>query len=372
MKSKSRLFPEVLGYRLFRAFGHPKMMPINVTVSITNMCNSRCKTCYIWNRYETNPEKKRDELTADEFEKIFQSLGKQVFWTTISGGEPSLRTDLPRICEALCDFCEPALINIPSNGLLPATLKDRTREILQRCPETTVIVNLSLDGVGFEHDNIRGVKGSFERFAESYSRLKSLREEFSNLQIGVHSVISRFNINRMSFLYDLAEKLDPDSYITEVAERRTELFNIGKNITPESEEYASVIEELSDRIRNGYLHSDRALSRLTQAFRLTYYQIAIQELREQRQIIPCYAGYASCQITPYGDVWPCCILGYDRPMGNLRDMNYDFRQVWFSKKADEARTYIKSRNCACPLANAHYTSILCNFHSMFGVLKNAL
>ena len=372
MKSKLRIVPEVLGYRLFRAFGHPKMMPINVTVSITNMCNSQCKTCFIWNRYKAHPEKKKDEFTADEFEKTFQALGKQVFWITISGGEPSLRRDLPRICEALCDLCEPAIINIPSNGLLPTTIGDRAREILQRCPDTTVIINLSLDGVGFEHDEIRGVKGNFERFAESYSRLKSLREEFSNLQVGVHSVISRFNVNSMPFLYDYAERLDPDSYITEVAEQRTELFNIDKDITPKPQEYATVIDKLSHRIRNDCLHSDRALSRLTQAFRLTYYQIVIQELREQRQVIPCYAGYASCQITPYGDVWPCCILGYDKPVGNLRDMNYDFRKVWFSEKADEVRKYIKNRNCACPLANAHYTSILCNFHSMFGVLKNAL
>ena len=93
-------------------------------------------------------------------------------------------------------------------------------------------------------------------------------------------------------------------------------------------------------------------------------------LKENRQIIPCYAGYASCQITPFGDVWPCCILGYDQPMGNLRETNYDFVKVWHSSKANEIRKHIKAKNCACPLANAYYTNVLCNFWSLLGVSKN--
>ncbi len=108
---------------------------------------------------------------------------------------------------------------------------------------------------------------------------------------------------------------------------------------------------------------------MAQAFRLVYYKFVIQELKEHRQIIPCYAGYASCQITPYGDVWPCCILGYDKSMGNLREVNYAFRKVWFSEKADDIRKYVKGKNCACPLANAYYTNILCSFKSLLTVLR---
>ena len=160
--------------------------------------------------------------------------------------------------------------------------------------------------------------------------------------------------------------------ITEVAENRSELFNTDKPITPGADEYAITIDELSRRVRKDYLHSNSSISRLTQAFRLTYYQIAIQELREKRQIIPCYAGFASCQITPFGDVWPCCILGYDKPMGNLRDVNYDFKKLWFSEQADAIRKYIKKENCACPLANAHYTNMLCDFSAMYKVLKNLI
>ena len=38
-------------YKSFRRFGFPKVMPINYTVSVTNRCMSRCKTCNIYENY---------------------------------------------------------------------------------------------------------------------------------------------------------------------------------------------------------------------------------------------------------------------------------------------------------------------------------
>lgn len=368
MASNLNLIPWALRYKFHRTLGRPKTMPISVTVSITNMCNSHCKTCFIWKLYHDKPQLRSMEFKADEFESVFQTLGKQVFYATISGGEPYLRPDLPEICEAILHNCRPDIMTIPTNGLLPRIIEEKTKKILENCQDLTLIVNISLDGIGSKHDEIRGVPGNFNRVIETYAKLKSLKEEFRHLQVGIHSVISNFNIDNILHVYEYVKQLDPDSYITEIAEQRTELFNTDKDITPSPDKYAEVINELSHRVQNDFLHSKKRLSNLTQAFRLTYYQLIIRELRENRQIIPCYAGYASCQITPYGDVWPCCVLGYDKPMGNLREADYNFKKVWFSKKADDVRKYIKGKNCACPLANAHYTNILCSFKSLTNVL----
>jgi len=366
------LIPSIIRYKFHRSFNSPKSMPINVTVSITNTCNSRCKTCFIWRLYRDKPELKEKEFKTWEFERTFESIEKSVFWATISGGEPYLRLDLPEICAALCEYCKPRIINIPTNALLPETIEDKTKKILEECVCSTLIVNLSLDGVGSKHDEIRGVQGNFERFLETHRRLKELKAEFPHLQIGIHSVVSRYSINGLLEVYEYAKKLDVDSYITEVAEQRTELFTMNKDIAPNPSQYASFVGELSCRIRDNYLHSKSLLSKVTQAFRLTYYPIAVQQIQEHRQITPCYAGYASCQITPYGEVWPCCILGYDKPMGNIREADYDFKRVWFSKKADDVRKYIKGKNCACPLANAHYTNMFCNFTSLIRVILSLI
>jgi len=344
-------------------------MPINLTVSVTNMCNSRCKTCFIWRLYRDKPELKEKEFETWEFERTFESIGKSVFWATISGGEPYLRPDLPEICVALSEYCKPRIINIPTNSLLPKVIEDKTKEILEGCDCPNLIINLSLDGIGAKHDEIRGVPRNFRLLLETYQRLKCLKEEFPRLQIGVHSVVSRYSIDGLLDVYEFVKQLSADSYITEVAEQRTELFTVGKDIAPDPDQYTKFVSELSKRIRNDFTHYNKSMSRVTQAFRLTYYQIAAKEHEENRQIIPCYAAFASCQITPYGDVWPCCILGYDRPMGNLRETNYDFRKIWFSEKADDVRRYVKSEDCACPLANAHYTNILLNFKELLKVLR---
>jgi MoaA/NifB/PqqE/SkfB family radical SAM enzyme len=283
-----------------------------------------------------------------------------------------MRRDLSEIFEALCENCRPAVVNIPSNGLLSTTIESQVKKMLEKNYDTNLTLNLSLDGVGDKHEKIRGIPGNFERVLDTYERVRKLKEEFPRFQIGIHTVISKHNIADAVDVYEFAKTLAPDSYITEVAEHRTELFNVDDDITPDADAYTKFADDLSKHIRTDYLHSKKNVSKITQGFRLEYYQLAAQMLRENRQVIPCYAGYASCQITPFGDVWPCCILGYDKPMGNLRETDYNFKKIWHSKKAAEIRKYIRGKNCACPLANAHYTNILCNFTKLVEVSRNLL
>jgi len=372
IESALELAPRIVNYKSSRFLGTKVPLPISLTVSVTNQCNSKCKTCSLWSRYSDHQQLKATEFTTEEFAKTFENFGGRILWATLSGGEPFMRRDIVEIFEALCQNCRPSVVNIPSNGLLSAGIERNVKWMLEKNFDTDLTLNLSLDGVGYKHEKIRGIPGNFERVLDTYERLRNLKAEFPRLQIGIHTVISKFNIADAAEVYEFAKGLSADSYITEVAEHRTELFNQEDDITPDAEAYAQFAEHLSESIRRDYLHSKRKVSKLTQSFRLKYYEFAAQVLRENRQILPCYAGYASCQITPFGDVWPCCILGYDQNMGNLRQNNYDFNSIWQSQKAMEIRKQIKNKKCACPLANAYYTNVLCNFSSLFGVTKNLI
>lgn len=372
MRSKLSLVPYILDYKVSRTLHLRPWMPINITCSVTNRCNSRCLTCNVWKIYLDKPELQKEEFKVEEFDRTFQSIGTSPFWFTMSGGEPFLRKDLPQICESAYHQCQPAIINIPTNGIVANIIEEATKEILERCPKTSLIVNLSLDGVGPRHDEIRGVPENFNKLLDTYRRLRELRDEFQNFEVGIHSVVSKFSVHHLIETYEYAKHLEPDSYITEVAEERSELFTINSGITPNPNDYENFIQELTKRMRQDGLASERSVSRITKAFRLVYYQIATQVLKEKRQVIPCYAGYASCQITPIGDVWPCCVLGYNASMGNLKDTEYDFKKVWCSEKAQKIRKLIRERICHCPLANAHYTSILCNASTMLKVFLNMI
>ena len=312
------------------------------------------------------------ELTDDEYGKIFRSLGKHVVWITISGGEPYLRVDLPEICAGLQANCGPSAINIATNGLLPEIIQESTARILQSCSDTIVTVNLSLDGMEEEHDLMRGIAGNFVKALETYRRLKELKESFPNLRLGMHSVVSRFNIGQLPKLHNYVTRMVPDSYITEIAENRAELFNMGEAIAPNPQDYVAFVKYLLDKTNEESRHVADGTSKLIQAFRRRYYDTAAKEVTTGREIIPCYAGYASAQITPNGDVWPCCIFGNEKTMGNLRNFNFNFRRLWRSKKAQEVREWIGNQKCHCQLANAHYTNILCNPSSMLKVLFSYL
>ena len=327
--------------------GRPFTLPVNITVSTSYRCNSRCKTCNVW----LLPN---DDFTLEEWDRTFQSLGRAPYWFTFSGGEPTLRKDLPDMIASAYRHCRPGIINIPTNGIQDKIIPGRVERILQACPESEVIVNLSLDGVGHKHDEIRGVKGNFVRAMRTYAAFKELKTRYTNFTLGVHTVISNFNVDSFPELCEFVQReLKPDSYITEIAEERVELDTVGLAITPPAEKYSVAIDTLLASLRAQRLSG---LSQVTQAFRRQYYELVKRTLREHRQVIPCMAGVASAQIAPNGDVWTCCIRA--ESMGNLREHDYDFARVWRTAKANQLRRSIKAGECYCPLANASYTNML--------------
>jgi MoaA/NifB/PqqE/SkfB family radical SAM enzyme len=271
----------------------------------------------------------------------------------MSGGEPFLRKDIVEICGAAHDYCRPGIINIPTNGILSHTIPIRVKEILERCPDTELVVNLSLDGIGAEHDAIRGIEGNFEKAMETYRALRQI--EAPNFTVGIHTVVSRFNFDRIKPLADFVSTLAPDSYIAEIAEERVELGTIDAGITPCSRDFHLAADVLIDYMDH---HELGGMGRLAQAFRRRYYRMVEDVLDQHRQLVPCYAGFASAQIAAGGDVWACCIRGDS--MGNLRDYGYNFHQIWAGKKAHSIRRDITDGKCSCPLANASYTNMLCD------------
>jgi MoaA/NifB/PqqE/SkfB family radical SAM enzyme len=353
---------------LFHAFGHPTVSPMSITIGVTNKCNSRCATCGIW-RHSSEPAIK--EFTLEEYYLTFKSIRHHPFWLTMTGGEPFLRDDLAEICLLAASQLKPGVITLPTNGSLPRIIAERMKCMLEAIDDTVLMVNLSLDGVGDKHDRIRGVPGSYERLIATYNLLFELTRVYPNFHLGIHTVISRFNINDLSEVCNLVRSLRPDTHIFEIAEERSELFNLGWNMTPGPHQYADTTMRLHSILENPSGRKSFT-ARIIQACRLAYYQITSRELLEGRQVIPCYAGYASCQITPLGEVWPCCVHGYNMVVGSLRDADYNFEAIWSSEKASQVRRFIKDGKCSCPLANAHYTSMLFDIPTLTNILGQVM
>ena len=324
--------------------------------------------------YQNDPARKEKDLKLNEIEKIFKSLGN-IYFFNISGGEPFLRKDLPEIIRLACLYLKPRIIHIPTNAIASERIRDLTVQSLEMINQydsnVPFTVKPSIDGVGEIHDEIRGVKGNFKQLGKTISYLKEVEKEYSNFHLELGTVISNFNIDHLSEIENYVHSLGVQSYRNEVAEQRTEFFNLEDPITPDAETYERLIKEFAAKIREN-IRGKRKLARITESFRIVYYDLVVKILREQRQVIPCYGGISNAHINYDGEVWPCCVLGYSQPMGFLRENNYDFQKVWHSDQAKKVRKYIKDKNCACPLANQAYSNILCSPKYLLKAAKNVL
>lgn len=371
----THIYPKTWGFKLaYHGLGKP-IRPITLTFSVTNRCQSKCKTCGIWKIYPNKLQDPSNELKLDEIKKIFRSIGSRVYFFNLSGGEPFLRRDLPEIVEAAVTYLKPSIIHSPTNAIATQKVVEGTRAILEMLRakglNTPVTIKPSLDGIGKRHDEIRGVPGNWEKLMATIQELKKLQDEYDNFHLEIGTVVSNFNKDCLDEIEDFVHGLGVQSYRNEIAEQREEFFNVGDPITPSGEEYGELIKNFSNKIRHNIVNKKK-LAQTTESLRLVYYDIASEIVKKKKQVIPCYAGITNVHLTPHAELWPCCVLGYAKSMGNLRENNYDFWKVWNSERAKQVRKYIKDRNCYCPLANQAYSNIVCNNKQTLKILYNMI
>src|SRR5919204_193340 len=194
-----QILPDIPALKASYRTGRVLALPVNITVSVSYRCNSRCKTCNVW----LLPN---DDLTLPEWDRVFESLGRAPYWFTFSGGEPTLRKDLPEMVASAYRHCRPGIINIPTNGIQDKIIPGRIERVLQAAPRSEVIINLSLDGLGLKHDAVRGVNGNWARAMTTYAALKELKRVYKHLTLGIHTVISNFNVDAFPELCEFVQR----------------------------------------------------------------------------------------------------------------------------------------------------------------------
>ncbi len=327
-------------------------MPFNYTLSVTNRCNSRCKTCRIY-------EQDKQDMSFDEWGIVISGLGRSPYWVTLSGGEPFIRHDLEAIIYEIDRKCKPAIINIPTNGLCQ-DIASRVADVVSAI-HCKLVVNVSMDHHdSVKNDEIRGVPGATRKAFKTYMELKRIQAD--NLTIGIHTVISRFNVTEFQSVCDGLMSLLPDQYITEIAEERNELGSVGLSITPGLDEYTQAVDYLISKTEKA-----KGLPGITNSFRAQYYD-NVKRWLSGRRTIDCYAGRGMAHISSDGEVWACCIKA--ESMGNLRANGYSFPRIWGSKHAKRIRE--GNRKCVCPMANVAYTNLLLNPSSLAKVARHIM
>jgi len=329
-------------------------LPCNIVFYVTARCNARCPHCF----YATNIP--QDELTLEEIEEISTNMWK-VPAMSFTGGEPFLRQDLQKIVRTFCENNGVRYVHIPTNGILSSAIKRAIADLLSDCENTFFKVSLSLDGIGKDHDAIRGVKGCFERVLKTCSMLNELKERFHNLSINIITTISNLNQFKVLDVIDFVEeKLDSDSHNVNYLRGMARDQDVRK---PSIRQYEAAVNRLKIVSKKKTSLFSTILDSVISLTR----DVVLQTLKEDRIIYPCVAGRKMLVISEIGDVFPCELL--DMKLGNLRNADYDLKRIISSEEARKINDYIKKIRCFCTFECAIQNNILCNIRAYPALLK---
>ena len=298
----------------------------------------------------------RSELTLDEIRKVSLSIGK-LMWLAFSGGEIYLRKDLDKISEIFYSQNKPSVMLYPTNGLLPERIRDTTEKILKHCRQSIILVKLSIDGVGRDHDKLRNTANNFEKTMHSYRLLAPLLKRYPNFEIGVNSVLCSENQDKMGNIIDFVKRMKHINTHT-ISMVRGDLQNAHfKNIDPKKYLYSA--NQLQKNLREGTANIYRFRgARLKAAQDIVQRRLISQTLAEKKRRISCYAGKLNLVLTETGEVYPCEILS--KHFGNVRDYNYNIKKIIHSKMAEPVLMSISDKQCYCTHECYLITNILFN------------
>jgi len=278
-----------------------KRTPVNVLLSVTNQCPSRCKYC-------TLPLRKQKELTTEQIFSLIDQLadlGTQRigFW----GGEPLMRPDIGKII----DYAKSKgmFITLNSNGYLIPQKIDELKNV--------DILALSMDGREKVHDKNRE-KGSHKKV------IRALEIATKKMPVWTITVLTKNNLNEIDYILDLAEKMGFFT-IFQILHHPSTGIGDTKSMLPSPEEYKAVINKLIESKKNG--------APIVSTFKCLKYLLKWQDYAEayrvekQKGDIACWAGKLYCNIDTDGGVYPCPML-----LGQVKALN--FLDVGFKKAFD--------------------------------------
>jgi radical SAM protein with 4Fe4S-binding SPASM domain len=329
-----------MSYSPFRHIGSVfwKRSPIQLTFFLTKRCNSRCSFCFY--RSDKNIQEEHDkELSLREIEKISASMGK-LLWLAFSGGEIFLRDDIAEIAKVFYERNRPAIILFPTNGLLTNVIREKIETVLKCCRDSTIVVKLSLDGLEHIHDSIRGNKGSFQKTMQTYEALRGLIDAYPNFELGINTVFCAANQDHMYEVIEFVSKLDRIKTHTVSLVRGKGLEEI------DIEKYRETIDRLAENLKENVSGIYRFRGgRLKAAQDILQRGLIYDTETQKKKLIDCYAGRLNLVLTETGDLYPC--ESFTMKMGNVRDNEYDIKQMLRSRQVRNIRSSIKDSGCFC-------------------------
>lgn len=302
-----------------------------VILFVTSRCNAFCQTCF----YHAELNQPGD-LTFGQIEKVSRTMPAITdLW--LSGGEPTLRRDLPEIIDLFVANNGVNRIIIPTNGLIKSRVFEVVESALGNNPQIDLYLNIALDGYGETHDLIRGVPGNWEKALECIEALYPLKEKYTDrFRLNVNTVVCAQNYTEIEMLSEFMwQNYLLDGQYFNIVRGETLAGEGIKQVPPEvlPAMYAHVAKLTKRYGERMFAHDDRSKRWVKNA---VYAGAIITHYRTQhanfQQSTPwpfaCTAGETAVVIDYNGDVRACELRD---KFATLADFDYDFGALWEGK-----------------------------------------
>src|SRR5712692_6872547 len=287
----------------------PTPNPLLLIAELSYRCPLHCPYCS--NPLEIGDERYRDELTTEEWSRVFReasALG--VLQLALTGGEPLVRKDVEELSRV---SAESGLYSTLVTAGTPLTPK-RARALREAGLDH---VQISIqDSDPLESDRIAGIQ-SFSRKIDAAHLAREL-----GFPLTINVVLHRHNLDRIEAIIAMAEELGA---------RRLELANT------QYQGWAVINRAALMPTREQIEEGERAVARARERLgpRMEILWVLPDYYEEFPK--PCMGGWGrdAMVVAPNGDVLPCqaatTIPGLE--FANVRDRSLD--EIWFESDAFE-------------------------------------
>ena len=296
--------------------------PLRMDLALTFRCQNNCVHCYAGGPHETS------ELNTKQWKEVIDCLSQiGVFILTFTGGEPTLREDLPELL--LYAQNKGMVTGLITNG---RRLKDKSYvETLEKTGLDFVQVTLESKKAEI-HDLMTGTKGSWK---ETVAGIKNAVQ--TKIYVTTNTTLSKYNANEFLKTIDFIKELGVAAFGC------NSLIYSGK-ASAVSEEFALPLEALNEllpqiRDKANQLGLKFLWYTPTQYCRFDPVKLGLG-------VKSCTAAMINMCVGPAGDVYPC--QSYFESLGNI--LKDDWQKIWNHPLAVQIRKreYVEPKCKDCP------------------------
>jgi radical SAM protein with 4Fe4S-binding SPASM domain len=296
--------------------------PLRVDLALTFRCQNNCVHCYAGGPHETG------ELDTEQWKRVMDRLHRiGVFILTFTGGEPTLRDDLPEL-----------LLYAQNTGMVTGLITNGRRLKDKDYVEKLEKTGLDFVQVTFEshkpkiHDLMTAAKGSWK---ETVAGIRNVVP--SRIYVTTNTTLSKYNA---------ADFLDTIDFLKELGVAAfgcNSLIYSGK-ANAVSEEFVLPLETLNELLPKVRDKANRLGLKFlwytpTQYCRFDPVKLGLG-------VKSCTAANINMCVGPNGDVYPC--QSYFESLGNV--LKDDWQKIWNSPLAVRIRNreYAEPKCKDCP------------------------